>query len=308
MDPRTLAAPPAQHLWARLNAVCEQQWPALQAQVAEQTGHASLSMEVLQHIDSTNSELMRRARQGQTEPTLLVAIDQTAGRGRMGKAWHSTPGASLTFSLGLPLRPADWSGLSLAVGVSVADSLARLLAETAQPPAHIIPPVQLKWPNDLWLNGQKLAGILVETALAGSNRYVVMGIGINIAVPAVAAVPDAALLPNGHVALPPATPTGLAAWADSVDASVALASVLPTLLSDVLAFEASGFAAFAHRFAARDALAGQSLRLSDGTQGIGQGVDSTGALLVRTAQGLRSVHSAEVSVRPTASTDEAAPC
>lgn len=308
MAPTTLTDATTQHLWARLNAVCEQQWPALQAQVAQHPGQGNLSMEVLRSIDSTNSELMRRARLGQTEPTLLVAIDQTAGRGRMGKAWHSTPGASLTFSLGLPLRPEDWSGLSLALGVSVADSLARLLAETAMHSAQLIPPVQLKWPNDLWLNGQKLAGILVETALAGGSRYVVMGIGINIAPPVVTAVSDTALLPNGHVALPPATPTGLAAWADSIDAAAALTSVLPTLLTDVLTFETSGFAAFAHRFATRDALAGRNIQLSDGTQGIGQGVDSTGSLLVLTAQGLRSVNSAEVSVRPTVSNDEAAPC
>ena len=308
MAPTTLTDVTAQRLWARLNAVCEQQWPALQAQVAHHTGQGNLSMEVLRSIDSTNSELMRRTRLGQTEPTLLVAIDQTAGRGRMGKAWQSTPGASLTFSLGLPLSPADWSGLSLAIGVSVADSLTGLLNQAATGTNRPTPPVQLKWPNDLWLDGQKLAGILVETALAGRSRYVVIGIGINIAPPALTVAPAPALLPDGHMALPPAPPTGLTAWAHSVDAADALTSVLSNLLNDVLAFEASGFAAFAHRFAARDALAGQALRLSDGTEGIGQGVDGTGALQVLTAQGLRSVNSAEVSVRPAASTAGVVPC
>ena len=308
MAPTTLTDATAQRLWARLNAVCEQQWPALQARVAHHTGQGNLSMEVLRSIDSTNSELMRRARLGQTEPTLLVAIDQTAGRGRMGKAWQSTPGSSLTFSLGLPLSPADWSGLSLAIGVSMADSLTGLLNQAATDTNRPTPPVQLKWPNDLWLDGQKLAGILVETALAGGSRYVVTGIGINIAPPALKAAHTPALLPDGHMALPPAPPTGLTAWAPSVDAADALASVLPDLLNDVLAFEASGFAAFAHRFATRDALAGQALRLSDGTEGIGQGVDGTGALQVLTAQGLRSVNSAEVSVRPAASTAGVVPC
>ena len=66
---------------------------------------------------------MRRARAGRTEPVLLVAEQQTAGRGRLGRGWHSGAGDSLTFSLGLPLAPADWSGLSLAVGVSLAESL-----------------------------------------------------------------------------------------------------------------------------------------------------------------------------------------
>lgn len=300
MPHRTLTEPAAQRLWARLNAVCEQLWPALQAQLESQARHAGLSMEVLASIDSTNSELMRRARQGQTQPTLLVAIDQTAGRGRMGKTWQSTPGASLTFSLGLPLSPGDWSGLSLAVGVSVAESLTKLLAVSSSAAQPSPPPVQLKWPNDLWINGQKLAGILVETAHAGANRFVVIGIGINITLHELVTGPEPALLPDGHAALPPAPPTGLTAWANTADAADALACVLPALLNDVLTFEASGFATFANRFAKRDALAGLALRLSDGTLGTGQGVDATGALQVLTAQGLCSVNSAEVSVRPAA--------
>ncbi|MGD9550591.1 MAG: biotin--[acetyl-CoA-carboxylase] ligase [Burkholderiaceae bacterium] len=80
-------------------------------------------VEVLERIDSTNTELMRRARDGHCVPTLLVAEQQTAGRGRLGRQWLSSPGDSLTFSLGLPLAPRDWSGLSLAVGLSVAESL-----------------------------------------------------------------------------------------------------------------------------------------------------------------------------------------
>ncbi|MDZ7910120.1 MAG: biotin--[acetyl-CoA-carboxylase] ligase, partial [Gemmobacter sp.] len=133
----------------------------------------TFTVEVLPRIDSTSSELMRRARDGQVEPVLLAAEEQTAGRGRMGKGWHSKVGQSLTFSLALPLSPADWSGLSLAVGVSLAESL------------H--PRVRLKWPNDLWLQERKLGGILVETAGSGEGaaalRAVVIGVGINIRAP-----------------------------------------------------------------------------------------------------------------------------
>ena len=95
-------------------------WPAEDlwlAMVAKQPG---LTIEVLPEIDSTNTELMRRARAGQTEPVLLVAETQTAGRGRLGRPWHGEVGHALTFSLGLMLKPADWSGLSLAVGLSLA--------------------------------------------------------------------------------------------------------------------------------------------------------------------------------------------
>ena len=77
------------------------------------------TVEVLPRIDSTNTELMRRARAGQTEPILLIAEQQTSGRGRMGREWPSgTAAASLTFSLGLPPGPPDLMGLSLAGGVS----------------------------------------------------------------------------------------------------------------------------------------------------------------------------------------------
>ena len=98
-------------------------WPAedlWQAMVGLQPG---LTVEVLPEIDSTNTELMRRARAGQTDPVLLVAESQTAGRGRLGRPWHGQTGDALTFSLGLMLRPQDWSGLSLAVGLSLARSL-----------------------------------------------------------------------------------------------------------------------------------------------------------------------------------------
>lgn len=241
------------------------------------------TVEVLPEIDSTNTELMRRARAGLAEPVLLVAEQQTAGRGRLGKGWHSKAEQSLTFSIALPLAPADWSGLSLAVGVSLAESL------------H--PDVRLKWPNDLWLQQRKLGGILVETASNGdgqARRTVVIGVGLNIARPDTDAV--AALAVPGAVAA--MAPAGLAEVHMGITAGETLARVAPALLRDVLTFETHGFAAFASRFGQRDALQGLAVRLSDGTEGTACGVDAQGALLLRTPQGHRAVTSAEVSVRP----------
>jgi BirA family biotin operon repressor/biotin-[acetyl-CoA-carboxylase] ligase len=94
-----------------------------------------------------------------------VAEHQTRGRGRLGRGWGRSAGASLTFSLSLPLAPRDWSGLSLAVGVALADAL--------EPPLDgAVPRIGLKWPNDLWLDrrpgsGRKLGGVLIETAGRG---------------------------------------------------------------------------------------------------------------------------------------------
>ncbi|MGQ2924455.1 MAG: biotin--[acetyl-CoA-carboxylase] ligase [Hydrogenophaga sp.] len=243
------------------------------------------TVEVLPSIDSTSSELMRRARNGLMEPVLLTTEQQTAGRGRLGKAWLSKPGQSLTFSMALPLAPASWSGLSLAVGVSLASSL------------H--PDVRLKWPNDLWLHQRKLGGILVETAGTGEasqgQRLVVIGVGINIARPDASAV--AALVPEGS-AVAAMAPAGLAEVHMGITAGEVLERVAPALVRDVLAFASQGFGAFSQRFEQLDALQGQSVQLSDGTRGTACGVNGDGALQVLTAHGMQSVMSAEVSVRP----------
>lgn len=243
------------------------------------------TVEVLPSIDSTSSELMRRARGGLMEPVLLTAEDQTAGRGRLGKGWHSRPGQSLTFSLALPLAPVSWSGLSLAVGVSLAHSL------------H--PDVRLKWPNDLWLHQRKLGGILVETASTGEatqgQRMVVIGVGINIARPEISAV--AALAPEGS-AVAAMAPAGLAEVLVGITPGEALERVAPALVQDVLAFASQGFGAFAQRFAQLDMLQGQTVQLSDGSRGTACGVNDDGALQVLTDQGMQTVTSAEVSVRP----------
>ena len=251
---------------------------------------AGFSVEVLPEIDSTNTELMRRARAGRTEPTLLVAEQQSAGRGRLGRAWASQVGQSLTFSLGLLLHPAAWDGLSLAVGTSVAGSL------------HAS--IQLKWPNDLWVNGRKLAGILIETTQVGVARYAVIGVGVNI-------LPR----PAQGLSTPPAS---LQELLPQTTPAQALERVAAPLLRDLLLFEREGFTAFASRFAARDALAGCSVVVMDVVQGavvpcaqdglqgkapvalegVAQGVNSSGALLVHTAHGVRAVSSSEVSVRP----------
>ncbi len=268
-----MTAPSAQASATRFFGSAETIWQSVMAMGLPSL--SGFSVEVLPEIDSTNTELMRRARAGHTEPTLLVAEQQTAGRGRLGRHWSSAPGSSLTFSLGLLLQPAAWDGLSLVAGLSVASSLH---AE-----------IQLKWPNDLWVQDCKLAGILIETSATAGNtglRYAVIGVGINIA-------PQ----PTEGLSTHPAC---LQALLPHTNAALALESVASPLLRDLVRFERDGFAPFAARFAARDALLGRPVSLSDGMQGTAQGVDGRGALLVRTAQGMQHISSAEVSVRPDA--------
>lgn len=233
------------------------------------------TVEVLAQTDSTNSELMRRARDGRCEPVLLVAEVQTAGRGRMGREWlsHSTTAqtlSALTFSLGLPLQMADWSGLSLAVGVSVASSL------------H--PCLQLKWPNDLWFEQRKLAGILIETAAVGAVRYAVIGVGLNITERS-----DSGMTTS---------PAWLQEVLPAINAPQALLRVVPSLVRAVKLFEASGLTPFLKEFDRRDGLKGSRVAVSDGLSGEAAGVDGNGALLVHTSAGLKKISSSEVSVRP----------
>jgi BirA family transcriptional regulator, biotin operon repressor / biotin---[acetyl-CoA-carboxylase] ligase len=253
----------------------------------------NFTVEVLPEIDSTNTELMRRAKKGQIEPILLVAEKQTAGRGRLGREWHdlaeridSLP--ALTFSLGLPLSPQNWSGLSLVVGLSIATSL------------HA--DIGLKWPNDLWLckgnSDRKLAGILIETCAAEGQRYVVIGVGINILAPS-----------NGFRETPAVLRTP-AAWLQellpTVTAADALQRVMLTLVNDILQFAQHGFAPYQKRFDALDVLKSRKVSVSgsariegaEGLEGIGNGVNALGEFLVQTAHGEVRVNSSEVSVKP----------
>lgn len=267
-------------------------WPAEALWLDLEPLRPGLSVEVAAECDSTSTRLLERARAGDSSPCLLVAQQQTAGRGRLGRRWRSALGDSLTFTLGLPFAPPRWDGLSLAVGVALAEAL------------H--PALRLKWPNDLWLPAQgdapdrKLGGVLIETqalaqAARARERYLAVGIGINI-----------------HAA--PAEPgdayasAGLAELDAKIDAPAALARVARPLLETLAVFETQGFdATLQSRYAARDALRGRrvslhgSLHGADSAQGIAAGVDADGALLVHTGpQGdTRRIMSGDVSVRTT---------
>ncbi|WP_416760311.1 biotin--[acetyl-CoA-carboxylase] ligase [Roseateles sp. So40a] len=259
-----------------------------------------LSIEVLARVESTNATLVERVRRDEAtppssaaarggdrpgdrpygrrqhdlHPCLLIAEHQTHGRGRQGRAWHSTAGASLTFSLSLPLEVADWSGLSLVVGAAIAEALdpeGRRLA--------------LKWPNDLWLDERKLGGILIETVPAGSSRMAVVGVGLNVS--------DRARVADSQLG------TGFACLQElipDITPPEALARLAPALVKALAAFPREGFGAWRERFSARDLLQGRALTAGL-LEGIGAGVNERGELLIDTAQGRQTVSGGEVSVR-----------
>lgn len=283
-----------------LNWGAEGLWEALEPLLP------GLSVEVVATMGSTNTELLARARQSPADalkPALLVAEQQTAGRGRQGKAWQSAAGASLTFSLALPLALADWSGLSLAVGLALAEALDPVHAG----PDVGTPRLGLKWPNDLILLdahgqaphiGRKLGGILIETVQAGSQRIAVIGMGLNIRPLAPGAAPDttAPQLNWGFACVQELQP--------GLDAPATLARIAVPLVQALQAFERQGFAPLQPAFARRDVLAGRlvTTSLPGLPQGRADGVDGTGTLWLQTADGRRPVASGEVSLKPAGAT------
>jgi BirA family biotin operon repressor/biotin-[acetyl-CoA-carboxylase] ligase len=283
-----------------------QEWrePDLMAQM--QALLPGIEVNIVAELDSTNSALVDRARISAAgmgvradnepslgrrsydfQPVLLVAEHQRRGRGRIGRHWQSQRGASLTFSLLLPLAPVDWSGLSLAVGSAVAEAL--------DPPSSAHPPrLLLKWPNDLWLRdraaplgGRKLGGILIESVPVAGRRMCIIGVGLNLAAQA---AQDLA--------------TGFASWSEiepDTTAPAVLHRVAPALVRAIKQFEAQGFGAVAEAFACRDLLAGSVVQTmgAETLTGTAEGVDARGALRLLLNDGRRVlINSGEVSIRP----------
>jgi BirA family biotin operon repressor/biotin-[acetyl-CoA-carboxylase] ligase len=271
---------------------------ALQAclQSCPQSGAAwpGLRVQVLAETDSTNTRLLEAARAGDAAPRLLVAERQTQGRGRNARVWRSAPAASLTFSLALVYAPADWSGLSLAAGVALADAI--------EPGADgRAPRLRIKWPNDLWLadaaaplGGRKLGGILIETvAASGGGRVAVVGVGLNVQ----------PLVESGEPGVETALNSGYACVQEFDPACTApdlLARVAPPLLRALCRFEREGLAPFAAGFARRDLLYGRrvGVTMAGACVGVAAGIDAQGALRLLTGAGERRITSGEVSVRP----------
>lgn len=239
----------------------------------------SLPRRHLAECGSTNTEALAHLRDG-GGPLLISAERQTAGRGRRGRPWQSAAlgeGATLTFSIAQPMPAAlDLSGLSLAIGCTVADVL--------DPGGERI---RLKWPNDVFLDGGKLCGILVETTpLPHERRGVVVGIGLNLK--PLPADTDRSAFTTGHAALQTLDPQATAAA--TLDR---LAPALGALLAD---FQTLGFAPWQTAFARRDLMLNRRVRAGE-QPGIARGVGPQGELLLETEAGLVAVNGGEVSLR-----------
>lgn len=237
---------------------------------------------VLDSVDSTNEVALKNATKGASNLSVWLAEHQTSGRGRRGKSWYSPMLGNIYCSLlwrlsgGAPAL----EGLSLVVGIALAEGLSALGLRN----------IQLKWPNDLWVNDKKLGGVLIEIA---GDPYeecaTVIGFGVNIRM-------SAQMSSNVNQAV-----TSLDQYIEIGDRNRIISVLLNTICVALEEHKRFGFSRFIERWKAFDALLGRSVNAVAGqsvTTGVCVGVSLRGALLLETEVGLIEVYSGEVSVRP----------
>jgi BirA family biotin operon repressor/biotin-[acetyl-CoA-carboxylase] ligase len=260
--------------------------PLIRAQLTEQADSQLSQLVIDEVVGSTNAEVLRRLEEGVGAGLVCTAERQSSGRGRRGRTWVSPFARNIYVSVAAQFSQgaASLEGLSLAVGVAVARALQ----------ACDIHGLQLKWPNDVLHQGSKLGGVLLEmVGDAAGSCQVVVGVGLNVAMPASTAThidqdwTDVAQITNALKIPCPSRNTILAAL---------LNELLPLLNS----FEGQGFAAWQEPWQALDAHAGKSVVLSSGDKqraGIARGVNERGALQLETTLGVESVFGGEISMR-----------
>lgn len=232
--------------------------------------------EILPIIDSTNQYLLERIGQ-LTSGDCCVAEFQSKARGRRGRKWFSPFGSNLYFSMYWKLEQgvAAAMGLSLVVGIVLADTLRVLSGQD----------IKVKWPNDLYLNDQKLAGILVELAgKTGDCAHVVIGIGVNL----VMTNPDTNIVNQK--------------WANlgKVDRNLLVAQVAKTLKSKLIEFEQHGLTPFINDWHRLDNFANRPVKLLIGDniiRGIAKGINDQGALLLEQNGKINAHIGGEISLR-----------
>lgn len=244
---------------------------------------AWFNLHILDEVPSTNTYLMQQSAKGAAHVTCVAANLQTSGKGRRGRTWVSHLGASLTFSLlwRFQCGAAALSGLSLAVGVALIRAFNSLGIHKAQ----------LKWPNDVLVEGKKLAGILIELQgdMDGPSAAVI-GVGINLNLPEnVLKNIDQPAIDLAHVST-------------THIAQSLLLGILLKHLADVLnQFEAAGFTALRDEWTRSHAYHNQAVRMlmPDGrdVHGVVNNVAEDGILLVDTALGLQRFSAGEISLR-----------
>jgi BirA family transcriptional regulator, biotin operon repressor / biotin---[acetyl-CoA-carboxylase] ligase len=244
------------------------------------TARFGRSLEIRERTDSTNDDARAAASAGCADGHVVLADAQTRGRGSRGRSWDSPPGTDLYLSivarLDVPL--ASIAPLTLAVGLAVAECVEQLLTATGPGPGAGAR-ADIKWPNDVWVRGRKIAGILVEGASLGqTNLPLVIGIGLNV---------NRQQFPEGLDT--PATSLRLELGSD-VPRGAALALLLTRVEAAVDRFAAGGLTQIAGAVDQRLCLRDQRAQC-DGVSGIVRGVAASGALRFEVEGQLRELFS-----------------
>lgn len=258
---------------------------SLRTRLSASTQTRLATLEIVDRIDSTNSELLRR----QTSSSgidALFAEQQTGGRGRQGRLWASPAGSNLYLSLARRFDGglARLGGLSLVVGIAAADALHAIGAHS----------VLVKWPNDLVVDDgdslRKIGGVLIEGGMQDGYPRAVIGLGLNVRMPKDAADTIDQPWTDLYAVLDDALPSRTAI----------AAAVLAALVDAIDRFDAEGLAPFLSRFDALDALRDADVAATIGGvahAGVAVGIADDGALRLRTAGGEILLRAGEVSVR-----------
>ena len=243
-----------------------------------------LCIEVLDECPSTNTVLAQRAAAGAPHGTVLACEHQSAGRGRRGHSWVSVVGGSVAFSIlwRFPRGAGSLGGLSLAVAVGAAKALERLVTHG----------VAVKWPNDLYCEGRKLGGILIESSGDSLGpSAVIVGVGINVRLGAQAL---------DRIGVPA---TDIASHSEAVPSrTTVLAAALESIAGVLARFSREGFAPFREEWLQRHAWNGRRVTLSQAGRRVAEGkvvgVAEDGALMLASVGGIERFHSGELSLRP----------
>lgn len=250
-------------------------------QIEQELSQRIDKLEVLVDVDSTNTYLFNQSSDYVGQRYAVLAEKQTAGKGRRGRMWVSPFGKSVYLSLlaTFPGGIASLEGLSLMVAIAVERALVRLGVEG----------IGLKWPNDLYAQGKKLAGILLEvTGEYSSHCQVVIGIGLNIALNE----QDAAEISQPWAELRKIKP--------GLSRNLVAAKVLDELLKIVDEFQQEGFAPYQQYWTERDIFHNKEVRVISGSKervGVVKGVNRKGELMLKTEIGMEVLNAGEVSVR-----------
>ena len=256
---------------------------------------ANCILERVTETKSTNDDLLVRWRAGELiDPVARIAHKQTAGKGRAGRTWLANPQDSLCFSLAFPFKrtPAELSGLSLLVGLAVIAGIAQAcnLSEEGLKQAGL----QLKWPNDLLLNNNKLGGILIEggQSKAGDPTWMIIGVGMNLRnEEVIEANLDTGLKVGSLTQLTKSLPDTEYLWL----------KLLASLEHHLAEFDLHGFKSCKERWMSWDAYRDQAVCISgagkDPIYGIAKGVDETGALLLQQENKTIAINAGDVSLR-----------